>query len=111
MTCDAFICLVRIIVMERTRRSEEHTSELHHSQISYAVFCLKKKKTRLGMASSSACKPEPEARSSRRPWKASSSSSPDRDGRSWSILNTTSERKRPAPERRLFCMPGLGQSH
>src|SRR2546427_12408899 len=26
------------------RRSEEHTSELRHSQISYAVFCLKKKK-------------------------------------------------------------------
>src|SRR5438270_1244749 len=25
-------------------RSEEHTSELQHSQISYAVFCLKKKK-------------------------------------------------------------------
>src|SRR6266567_6325249 len=25
-------------------RSEEHTSELSHSQISYAVFCLKKKK-------------------------------------------------------------------
>src|SRR2546427_8833358 len=25
-------------------RSEEHTSELRHSQISYAVFCLKKKK-------------------------------------------------------------------
>src|SRR5688572_20453111 len=24
-------------------RSEEHTSELQHSQISYAVFCLKKK--------------------------------------------------------------------
>src|SRR2546430_7744166 len=24
-------------------RSEEHTSELSHSQISYAVFCLKKK--------------------------------------------------------------------
>src|SRR5206468_11546904 len=24
-------------------RSEEHTSELHHDQISYAVFCLKKK--------------------------------------------------------------------
>src|SRR2546428_8408222 len=23
-------------------RSEEHTSELHHDQISYAVFCLKK---------------------------------------------------------------------
>src|SRR5688572_29569647 len=27
-------------------RSEEHTSELSHSQISYAVFCLKKKKKR-----------------------------------------------------------------
>src|SRR2546426_7744897 len=27
-------------------RSEEHTSELHHLVISYAVFCLKKKKTR-----------------------------------------------------------------
>src|SRR2546427_1204559 len=26
-------------------RSEEHTSELSHSQISYAVFCLKKKNT------------------------------------------------------------------
>src|SRR5256885_9151611 len=26
------------------RRSEEHTSELHHGYISYAVFCLKKKK-------------------------------------------------------------------
>src|SRR2546427_6387343 len=26
------------------RRSEEHTSESSHSQISYAVFCLKKKK-------------------------------------------------------------------
>ena len=25
-------------------RSEEHTSELHHKPISYAVFCLKKKK-------------------------------------------------------------------
>src|SRR2546430_5413451 len=30
----------------KARRSEEHTSELHHSQISYAVFCLKKKKKR-----------------------------------------------------------------
>ena len=26
-------------------RSEEHTSELRHTVISYAVFCLKKKKT------------------------------------------------------------------
>src|SRR6056300_1005555 len=30
----------------KTTRSEEHTSELQsHSEISYAVFCLKKKKT------------------------------------------------------------------
>src|SRR6266487_6384935 len=28
------------------RRSEEHMSELHHPSISYAVFCLKKKKER-----------------------------------------------------------------
>src|SRR5689334_24365842 len=28
----------------RPDRSEEHTSELSHSSISYAVFCLKKKK-------------------------------------------------------------------
>src|SRR6266581_6079328 len=27
-------------------RSEEHTSELHHPSISYAVFCLKKKKNK-----------------------------------------------------------------
>src|SRR3712207_6971457 len=27
-------------------RSEEHTSELQHANISYAVFCLKKKKKR-----------------------------------------------------------------
>src|SRR5256885_16182334 len=31
-------------------RSEEHTSELQHSQISYAVFCLKKKKKKKAMA-------------------------------------------------------------
>src|SRR5207245_8078898 len=29
------------------QRSEEHTSELSHGSISYAVFCLKKKKTKL----------------------------------------------------------------
>src|SRR5206468_12485157 len=29
---------------EADRRSEEHTSESSHDQISYAVFCLKKKK-------------------------------------------------------------------
>src|SRR3712207_8851989 len=28
-------------------RSEEHTSELRHANISYAVFCLKKKKNTL----------------------------------------------------------------
>src|SRR3712207_8197025 len=28
----------------RSRRSEEHTSELQYANISYAVFCLKKKK-------------------------------------------------------------------
>src|SRR2546430_11556855 len=33
-----------IIGKDRFVRSEEHTSESSHSQISYAVFCLKKKK-------------------------------------------------------------------
>src|SRR5256885_9603035 len=31
-------------VLLKEDRSEEHTSELHHLVISYAVFCLKKKK-------------------------------------------------------------------
>src|SRR5690606_40642162 len=31
----------------REQRSEEHTSELSHVKISYAVFCLKKKKSPL----------------------------------------------------------------
>src|SRR3712207_7334053 len=43
----------RVLVANRTRttpackrsRSEEHTSELQSANISYAVFCLKKKKT------------------------------------------------------------------
>src|SRR6266496_753144 len=30
-----------------TARSEEHTSELRHVEISYAVFCLKKKKKKV----------------------------------------------------------------
>src|SRR5690554_7418380 len=30
-------------LMKQNSRSEEHTSELHHVRISYAVFCLKKK--------------------------------------------------------------------
>src|SRR6056300_426923 len=47
--------------MERRGRSEEHTSELQsHSEISYAVFCLKKKKNsnrrrRPGNLSRAAC--------------------------------------------------------
>src|SRR2546428_6918315 len=32
---------------EVATRSEEHTSESSHDQISYAVFCLKKKKTNI----------------------------------------------------------------
>src|SRR3712207_7611655 len=35
----------RTICMNAGARSEEHTSELQHANISYAVFCLKKKKT------------------------------------------------------------------
>ena len=31
-------------MMNMMGRSEEHTSELSHTVISYAVFCLKKKK-------------------------------------------------------------------
>src|SRR5438270_9614303 len=34
----------RWLIGQSVDRSEEHTSELQHSQISYAVFCLKKKK-------------------------------------------------------------------
>src|SRR5690242_21626190 len=43
--------LVNVAVLSYDRqslagtRSEEHTSELSHMSISYAVFCLKKKKT------------------------------------------------------------------
>src|SRR5213596_4074992 len=38
--------VARATVHARPRRSEEHTSELQpHGLISYAVFCLKKKKT------------------------------------------------------------------
>src|SRR5690349_20302816 len=35
---------VEIVLAGGSTRSEEHTSELHHVEISYAVFCLKKKK-------------------------------------------------------------------
>src|SRR3546814_10741551 len=38
---------VGIVMADRQRRSEEHTSELQSlMRISYAVFCLKKKKTK-----------------------------------------------------------------
>src|SRR3546814_10701150 len=37
---------IAIVIAERLRRSEEHTSELQSlMRTSYAVFCLKKKKT------------------------------------------------------------------
>src|SRR5690242_21460804 len=42
------VVLRRIVVRRRSgafKRSEEHTSELQSHVISYAVFCLKKKKT------------------------------------------------------------------
>src|SRR3712207_6982279 len=35
---------VPLLFAQDPRRSEEHTSELRHANISYAVFCLKKKK-------------------------------------------------------------------
>src|SRR2546427_7510035 len=35
---------LNIGVLEKAERSEEHTLNSSHSQISYAVFCLKKKK-------------------------------------------------------------------
>src|SRR3546814_6315180 len=41
-------CRLDTDVDERRRRSEEHTSELQSlMRISYAVFCLKKKKTKI----------------------------------------------------------------
>src|SRR3546814_4859318 len=39
--------VARVMLQDYRRRSEEHTSELQSlMRISYAVFCLKKKKTR-----------------------------------------------------------------
>src|SRR3712207_8580100 len=40
--CNMAVCGNRAKVA--AHRSEEHTSELQHANISYAVFCLKKKK-------------------------------------------------------------------
>src|SRR5690606_41136634 len=37
--------LANVMLVVAKTRSEEHTSELHHVKISYAVFCLKKKNT------------------------------------------------------------------
>src|SRR5258708_16796313 len=37
-------CLDPFLIIVVVLRSEEHTSELRHQIISYAVFCLKKKK-------------------------------------------------------------------
>src|SRR5262250_3980997 len=39
--------VARIVPRGMPRRSEEHTSELSHRCISYAVFCLKKKKNKV----------------------------------------------------------------
>src|SRR5256886_4053069 len=44
-TCaDLPVTWTRSEIAPRFARSEEHTSDSSHSQISYAVFCLKKKK-------------------------------------------------------------------
>src|SRR5207245_9279810 len=50
VTASIIVQLLTVVVptIERLQkeRSEEHTSELSHGSISYAVFCLKKKKLR-----------------------------------------------------------------
>src|SRR5881296_3447369 len=53
----------RVAVLEEpVPRSEEHTSELQsHSNISYAVFCLKKKKRSLKASHISGASPFPHA--------------------------------------------------
>src|SRR5210317_2580167 len=44
-SCNLAAIFVHCLSLSSTQRSEEHTSELQsHSEISYAVFCLKKKK-------------------------------------------------------------------
>src|SRR3712207_8901055 len=40
------VALAHVDHQRRSLRSEEHTSELQSANISYAVFCLKKKKTK-----------------------------------------------------------------
>src|SRR5437763_12148533 len=46
--------------LEWQDRSEEHTSEPSHRCISYAVFCLKKKRTKSEEASKRAARPHKE---------------------------------------------------
>src|SRR3712207_8438815 len=41
------VAAIRRLRFMPDERSEEHTSELSHANISYAVFCLKKKKKKL----------------------------------------------------------------
>ena len=42
---DFYTCVCTLSILVTSFRSEEHTSELQsHVRISYAVFCLKKKK-------------------------------------------------------------------
>src|SRR2546429_7360382 len=44
LVCANVAGLLLVRSTARQKRSEEHTSELSHGYISYAVFCLKKKK-------------------------------------------------------------------
>src|SRR3712207_7538872 len=44
ITSDEILPLKYPIIQPNALRSEEHTSELQSANISYAVFCLKKKK-------------------------------------------------------------------
>src|SRR3712207_8367179 len=41
-------CITECLICKA--RSEEHTSELQHANISYAVFCLKKKKVKTNIS-------------------------------------------------------------
>src|SRR5690554_7425527 len=65
-----------VVVVERLRelRSEEHTSELRHVRISYAVFCLKKKRIQW-RTSPRRCRPTP-IRTGHLPTRRSSSAIP-----------------------------------
>src|SRR2546422_3130645 len=47
LTFAPFLRFRRRSLRTGSSRSEEHTSELRHGYISYAVFCLKKKKIKI----------------------------------------------------------------